>query len=134
DDSARADHQAPRLRRGGAAGDARARQGGARARGVLRGGAGGGQPGPGRAPPRGARRSPRRPAGARAVSAWEALAALPLRIEGYALEGLETQPRPEFVRKTTVIRLRGRGEEGLGEDVTYDRDHPRHRGHRGAAV
>ena len=28
--------------------------------------------------------------------------------------------RPEFTRKTTVVRLAGAGEEGLGEDVTYD--------------
>ena len=44
---------------------------------------------------------------------------LPLQIDGYALEGLELQARPEFLRKTTVVRLQGGGEEGIGEDVTY---------------
>ena len=44
---------------------------------------------------------------------------LPLEIEGYELEGLELQARPDFVRKTTVVRLRGGGDEGIGEDVTY---------------
>ncbi len=54
------------------------------------------------------------------MSTWERLARLPVRIEGYELEGLEAQVSSEFVRKSTVIRLRGGGEEGLGEDVTYD--------------
>jgi L-alanine-DL-glutamate epimerase-like enolase superfamily enzyme len=53
------------------------------------------------------------------VSTYELLAELPLLIEGYELEGHEIALSPEFVRKTTVIRLRGAGEEGLGEDVTY---------------
>jgi L-alanine-DL-glutamate epimerase-like enolase superfamily enzyme len=54
------------------------------------------------------------------VSTWEALAGLELEIEGYALEPLQAQVSSEFDRKSTVIRLRGAGEEGLGEDVTYD--------------
>ncbi len=33
---------------------------------------------------------------------------------------LELQARADFLRKTTVVRLRGGGEEGIGEDVTYD--------------
>ena len=45
---------------------------------------------------------------------------LPLLVEGYALEGHEYAVREDFVRKTTVIRLLGAGDEGLGEDVTYD--------------
>ena len=45
---------------------------------------------------------------------------LPLRVEGYELEPHELYVRPEFTRKTTVVRLLGAGEEGLGEDVTYD--------------
>ena len=48
------------------------------------------------------------------------LAELPLRIERYALEGLSLTVSPEFERHTTVIRLAGRGEQGIGEDVTYD--------------
>lgn len=54
------------------------------------------------------------------MSSWEALAALPLRIEGYELEGLRAQVSSEFERLSTVIRLSGDGEQGLGEDVTYD--------------
>ncbi len=53
------------------------------------------------------------------MSTWDLLAELPVEIEGYALDGHEVALSSEFVRKTTVIRLRGSGEEGLGEDVTY---------------
>ena len=45
---------------------------------------------------------------------------LPLHVEIYELEPHELYVRPEFTRKTTVVRLLGSGEEGLGEDVTYD--------------
>ncbi|MDQ4082243.1 MAG: hypothetical protein M3123_05060 [Actinomycetota bacterium] len=45
---------------------------------------------------------------------------LPLEIESYALEPLERAVSSGFTRRTTVVRLRGAGEEGLGEDVTYD--------------
>jgi len=54
------------------------------------------------------------------VSTWELLAGLELEVEDYALEGLQAQVSSEIERKSTVIRLRGSGEEGLGEDVTYD--------------
>jgi len=54
------------------------------------------------------------------VSTYSLLAELPLRVEGVALEGLELAVSPEFLRRTTVVRLRGGGEEGLGEDVIYD--------------
>jgi L-alanine-DL-glutamate epimerase-like enolase superfamily enzyme len=54
------------------------------------------------------------------VSTWETLAGLELEIEDYALEPLEATVSSEFERKSTVIRMRGAGEEGLGEDVTYD--------------
>jgi L-alanine-DL-glutamate epimerase-like enolase superfamily enzyme len=53
------------------------------------------------------------------VSTWDLLADLPVEIEGYELEPLQTSLTAEFVRKTTVIHLRGGGEEGVGEDVTY---------------
>jgi L-alanine-DL-glutamate epimerase-like enolase superfamily enzyme len=53
------------------------------------------------------------------VSTYELLAELPVVVEGYELEGHEVAFSSEFVRKTTVIRLQGLGEEGLGEDVTY---------------
>ncbi|HWT24301.1 MAG TPA: hypothetical protein VN213_12425 [Solirubrobacteraceae bacterium] len=50
----------------------------------------------------------------------DALAELELEIDDYALEGRVRRINPEFERHTTVVRLRGGGEEGLGEDVTYD--------------
>jgi hypothetical protein len=54
------------------------------------------------------------------MSTWELLAERPVQIEDYVLEGLQAQVSSAFERKTTVIRLRGAGEEGIGEDVTYD--------------
>ncbi|HEV2924652.1 MAG TPA: hypothetical protein VGW98_11490 [Solirubrobacteraceae bacterium] len=54
------------------------------------------------------------------MSTWERLAELPVAIEDYSLEGLEATVSSEFERKSTVIRLQGAGEDGLGEDVTYD--------------
>jgi hypothetical protein len=53
------------------------------------------------------------------VGLYDPLADLSLEIESYELEPLEQVVSPEFVRKTTVIRLRGGGHEGVGEDVTY---------------
>jgi hypothetical protein len=58
------------------------------------------------------------------MSDWERLAELELTIEEYALEQLSAQVSSGFERKSTIIKLRGAGEEGLGEDVTYDaQDH-----------
>jgi L-alanine-DL-glutamate epimerase-like enolase superfamily enzyme len=54
------------------------------------------------------------------VGTWEQLASLPLEIEGYALEGRELAFSEEFIRYTTLITIRGGGEEGVGEDVVYD--------------
>jgi L-alanine-DL-glutamate epimerase-like enolase superfamily enzyme len=54
------------------------------------------------------------------VSTYELLAGLPLVVEDCELEGHEVAFSSEFARRTTVIRLRGAGEEGLGEDVTYE--------------
>jgi L-alanine-DL-glutamate epimerase-like enolase superfamily enzyme len=53
------------------------------------------------------------------LSTWEQLAELPVQIDGYRLEPLQTALSAEFVRKTTVIHLHGGDEEGVGEDVTY---------------
>ncbi len=53
------------------------------------------------------------------MATFDALADLPLKIAGYELEGLELS-LPGFDRLSTVIHLHGDGEEGLGEDVTYD--------------
>ncbi len=54
------------------------------------------------------------------MSTWAKLANLPVEIEGYALDPLQATVSSDFERKSTVIRLRGGGHEGLGEDVTYD--------------
>ena len=54
------------------------------------------------------------------MSTWDLLAGLPVEIDSYTLEGHELAFTPEFTRYTTVIRLAGGGEEGLGEDVVYD--------------
>ena len=54
------------------------------------------------------------------TSTYELLAELPLTIDSYELEGLTANVSSEFERKTTIIHVRGAGEEGLGEDVTYD--------------
>ena len=54
------------------------------------------------------------------VATYDLLADLPLEIESYALEGVERDVTSDFTRLTTVIRLRGGGEEGVGEDVTYE--------------
>jgi len=56
------------------------------------------------------------------VSLHQTVKDLPLEIDGYAFEGLEIQARPDFLRKTTVVHLQGRGEEGIGEDVVYSGD------------
>ena len=48
------------------------------------------------------------------------LAELPLQIDSYGLEGLERDVSSDFTRLSTVIHLRGAGEDGLGEDATYD--------------
>ncbi len=53
------------------------------------------------------------------TSTWDLLAELPLAVESYELDGLAEQLSPEFQRRCTLIRLRGEGHEGVGEDVTY---------------
>ncbi|HEX8067213.1 MAG TPA: hypothetical protein VF520_11900 [Thermoleophilaceae bacterium] len=54
------------------------------------------------------------------MATYDRLADLPVEIEGYELEGLETEVSSAFTRLSTLIRVRGGGEEGIGEDVTYD--------------
>jgi hypothetical protein len=60
------------------------------------------------------------PEGVSEVSDWDTLAALPVAIDEYALEPLHARVSSGFERTSTVIHVRGAGEEGLGEDVTYD--------------
>jgi hypothetical protein len=54
------------------------------------------------------------------MSTYELVADLPLRIDDYSLEGMQEDVSTGFTRKSTVIHLAGGGEEGVGEDVTYD--------------
>ncbi len=54
------------------------------------------------------------------MSTFERLADLPLQVDFYELEALESEASSDFTRLSTVIHLSGAGEEGLGEDVTYD--------------
>ena len=56
------------------------------------------------------------------MSTYDRLAGLPLKIEEHELERLEHAVSSEFTRVTTVVRLRGDEQEGLGEDVTYSGD------------
>jgi hypothetical protein len=51
------------------------------------------------------------------------LAVLPLHVDSYELERLEQPVTRGFTRVTTVVHLRGRGLEGLGEDVTWYPEH-----------
>ena len=60
-------------------------------------------------------------------SAWARLAELPIRIEDYELSGHDRE-YGDFTRPSTVVHLRGAGEEGIGEDVVYTvLDHMAHR-------
>jgi L-alanine-DL-glutamate epimerase-like enolase superfamily enzyme len=59
------------------------------------------------------------------MSTYDLLRDLPLTIESYELEGRSLRLSPEFERLTTEIVLRGDGEEGRGEDVTYEADDQR---------
>jgi L-alanine-DL-glutamate epimerase-like enolase superfamily enzyme len=54
------------------------------------------------------------------MATYDRFAELPVEIESYALEPLERAISTAFTRRTTVVRLRGDGREGVGEDVTYD--------------
>jgi len=54
------------------------------------------------------------------MSTFEQLAGLPVEIDSYELEPLEQEVSSDFTRLTTVIRTRGGGHDGVGEDVVYD--------------
>jgi len=59
------------------------------------------------------------------MARYDAVKELALEIDSYELERLELVVSPEFTRVTTLVHLRGAGEEGVGEDVTYTaEDHP----------
>ncbi len=50
---------------------------------------------------------------------WDQLAELPIEIESYELTGHDRE-YGDFTRPSTVVHLKGKGEEGIGEDVIYD--------------
>ncbi len=50
---------------------------------------------------------------------FDAIADLPLEISSVEFEGLGITAG-DFERLTTLVKLRGEGEEGIGEDVVYD--------------
>ncbi|MEA2154340.1 MAG: hypothetical protein QOE11_480 [Solirubrobacteraceae bacterium] len=54
------------------------------------------------------------------MSTYDLVADLPLRIDDYALEGMVQDVSSDFTRKSTIVRLAGGGEDGVGEDVVYD--------------
>ena len=55
----------------------------------------------------------------RLAGMYARIAELPLEIAEYRLERLEAPVTRDLLRVTTLVRLAGRGEEGLGEDVTW---------------
>jgi L-alanine-DL-glutamate epimerase-like enolase superfamily enzyme len=60
-------------------------------------------------------------------AAWDHLADLPLKVESYELTDHDRE-YGDFTRPSTVVHLRGDGQEGIGEDVVYDvLDHIAHR-------
>lgn len=54
------------------------------------------------------------------MSTYGRIADLPVKVEGYSLEGMELAFNEQFTRYTTLISLYGQGESGVGEDVGYD--------------
>jgi L-alanine-DL-glutamate epimerase-like enolase superfamily enzyme len=61
------------------------------------------------------------------MATFDAIAGLPIEVEGYELEDRD-RTYGDFTRPSTIVHLRGGGEEGLGEDVAYDvLDHLAHR-------
>lgn len=54
------------------------------------------------------------------MQTYDLLADLELSIDGYSLVPLEKPVAGGFVRHTTVVRLEGGGEFGLGEELAYD--------------
>jgi hypothetical protein len=55
----------------------------------------------------------------RVPSLWESFADLQLQIDDYAVARRELRVSEEFTRVTSTVVLRGGGETGQGEDVTY---------------
>src|SRR4051812_10241231 len=54
------------------------------------------------------------------MSTFDRIADMSVSIDSYELEPLERDVSSDFTRLSTVIRMHGGGEDGVGEDVTYD--------------
>ena len=54
------------------------------------------------------------------MASFDALRDLPLAIASVRTQVLSRAISPEFTRRTTVVRLLGADDEGIGEDVTYE--------------
>ena len=54
------------------------------------------------------------------MTTFDLLGDLPLQVDGYTLEGLKQNVSSGFERLSTVVHLKGAGDEGVGEDVVYD--------------
>src|SRR4051794_5232358 len=54
------------------------------------------------------------------MALWDRLAELEVDVEAAGTERRSVDVSTQFTRVTTVLRLRGRGTEGVGEDVTYN--------------
>jgi L-alanine-DL-glutamate epimerase-like enolase superfamily enzyme len=67
-------------------------------------------------------------------SLWKRLGPTPLEVESYELERLEQPVTRGFTRVTTLVHLRGRGGEGVGEDVTWYPEHHDREQKAGAAL
>lgn len=67
-------------------------------------------------------------------STYAKLADLEVRIEEHRLESLELDVASDWTRVSTVVRLRGEGHEGVGEDVVYDTDQQREFQRRGPSL
>jgi hypothetical protein len=53
------------------------------------------------------------------MSTFDSVKDLPIEIESYELEDRD-RTYGDFTRPSTIVHLRGGGEEGIGEDVVYD--------------
>jgi hypothetical protein len=58
-----------------------------------------------------------------AAGTYARFAGLRLEVDGYELERLEKPVTRGFTRVTTLVHLGGGGDEGLGEDVTWQAEH-----------
>jgi len=54
------------------------------------------------------------------VATYDALRDLPVQIDDQETETRSLEVSSQFTRRTTIVHVRGAGEEGVGEDVTYD--------------